>query len=136
MTNDFEFIDRTFKVADDKWTEQKECALTSQEQVDWNKWAASGIIGNGSFQYFFECSQDAESCALAYEAIGLPEAARIFRLALSIFPNAQPHEDVDERLAYVKEREELFDNLAMEIVRLDPEMEEHLSAYLRKAGFQ
>ena len=136
MTNDFRFISRTVSVADDKRTKQGDYALTSEEQEASSIWAASGIIGNGSFQYFFECSQDAERCARAYEAIGLPKAALVFRLALSLFPNSQPHEDVDERVAYVKEREELFDNLAMEIIRLDPEMEERLSAYLKKAGFR
>ncbi len=136
MTNDFKFISRTVDVADDKQTKHGDSAVTSEERVASTIWAAVGIIGNGSFQYFFECNLDAESCAQACEAIGLPEAARVFRLALSIFPNSQPHEDVDERIAYVKEREELFDNLAMEIVRLDPKMEEHLSAYLKKAEFR
>ncbi|PYK96189.1 MAG: hypothetical protein DME19_20525, partial [Verrucomicrobia bacterium] len=109
---------------------------STAERVASDVWSASGIIGNGSFQYFFECGLDAENCARAYEAIELPEVARIFRLALSLFPDSRPHEDVAERVAFVREREDAFDKLGMEIVRLDSKMEAHLSAYLKKAGLE
>ena len=74
--------------------------------------------------------------ALLRQAIELPEVARIFRLALSLFPDSRPHEDVAERVAFVREREDAFDKLGMEIVRLDSKMEAHLSAYLKKAGLE
>jgi hypothetical protein len=135
MTNEFGFIDRVVVAADTKRSENGESALSTAERVASTIWDAYGIIGNGSFQYFFECSLDAESCAQAYDAIGFPEGSRIFRLALSLFPDSRPHQDVGERVAYVQGREEVFDNLGMEILRLEPAMMEHLAAYLRKAGF-
>jgi hypothetical protein len=136
MTSESELIDRVVGIADKKRTKYGPSALSRHEKVASEIWSASGIIGNGSFQYFFECGLDAESCAQAYETIGLPEAARIFRLALSLFPNERPHDDVAERVAFVQEREETFDKLGMEIVRLDTRMETHLSAYLKKAGIE
>ena len=136
MTSEFKIIERVVGVADEKCAMHGISALSTAERVASDIWSASGIIGNGSFQYFFECGLDAENCAQAYEAIELPEAARIFRLALSLFPDSHPHEDVAERVAYVREREDAFDKLGMEIVRLDSKSEAHLSAYLKKAALE
>jgi len=136
MTSEFEIIDRVVGVADEKRAKRGVSALSTAERVASDIWSASGIIGNGSFQYFFECGLDAENCARAYEAIGMPEAARIFRLALSLFPDSHPHEDFAERVAFIREREDAFDKLGMEIVRLDSKMEALLSAYLKNAGLE
>jgi hypothetical protein len=136
MTSEFEFIDRVVGIADEKRANHGASALSREEKVASDIWGAAGIIGNGSFQYFFECGLDAESCAQAYEAIGLPEAARIFRLALSLFPDGRLHDDVADRVAFVQEREDAFDKLGMEIVRLDTKMEAYLATYLEKAGIR
>lgn len=133
--SDFDFIEKVVGLADEKRTKVGASALTPVERFASDIWAASGIIGNGSFQYFFECGLDADACADAYDTIGLPEAARIFRLAVSLFPDGRPYDDVAQRIAFVREREDVFDKLGMEIVRLDAKMQSHLSAYLRKAGF-
>ena len=134
MTSEFEIIDRVVVLADEKRAKHGVSSLSTVEKVACDIWGASGIIENGSFQYFFECGLDAENCARAYEAIELPEAARIFRLALSLFPDSRPHEVVTERVAFVREREDAFDKLGMEIVHLNSKMEARLSAYLKKAG--
>jgi hypothetical protein len=135
MTNDFEFIDRVMIAADEKRNSYGDSALSYAERIASSIWDASGIVGNGSFQYFFECGLDAERCAQAYDAIGLPEGSRIFRLALSLFPESGPHQDVEARVSFVRDREEVFDKLGMEIVRLDEKMVGHLAAYLKKSGF-
>ena len=136
MPDDFDFIETVLKAADERLANGTVTKLTPEEKVASDIWAATGTIGNGSFQYFFECELDAEISAQAYDVIGLPEGARLFRLALSLFPNNSPHEDVVERLAYIEQHEEAFDSLGMELVRLDRQMEALLAAYLRRAGYQ
>lgn len=135
MTNEFKFIDQVLVAADEKRSKCGDSSLSDAERTASTIWDACGIIGNGSFQYFFECGLDAERCAQAYEVIGLPEGSRIFRLALSLFPESGPHQIVEERVSFVRDREEIFDKLGMEIVRLDAKMERHLAAYLKESGF-
>jgi len=49
---------------------------------------------------------------------------------LAILARARPF------LRLAREREDAFDKLGLEIVRLDSKMEAHLSAYLKKAGLE
>jgi hypothetical protein len=135
MGNDFEFIEQVLDQVERRRSETGRAPLTEAEQVATDLWAAAGIIGNGSFQCFFECDLDAEACAKAYEAVGLPQGARLFRLALSLFPEGKVHSDISERLDFIREHEGAFDSLGMEVVRLDTLMRSSLAAYLRRAGF-
>jgi hypothetical protein len=135
MNPDYDFISGVIEEASRKRATDSAYSLTTAERVADDIWAALGIIGNGSFQYFFECGLNAEVCAEAYEAIGLPEGARLFRLALSLFPNSAPHADDAERLAFTQTHEEAFDALAMELIRLDKQMMALLATYLRGAGY-
>jgi Domain of unknown function (DUF4375)/HEAT repeats len=57
-----------------------------------------GQVNNGGFeQYFFNASDDAGEVAAALEDIGLAEAARTFRHAVSAFGKAGPSLDLDAR---------------------------------------
>jgi hypothetical protein len=133
---DCEFIDAFVSAAEEKSAASGTKTLSLAEKHAVSIWAASGAIGNGSFQYFFENSLSAEDAADAYEAIGMPKLANIFRTALSLFPNGKPHSDWHEALAFLREKEELFDKLAAEIYRADVEMTPLLAQYLRKTVTQ
>lgn len=63
---------------------------------------AKGIIGNGGFNYLFEGEFKGdpyfELTAAAFERIGASKASRVFRDALTLFPNSRPPRDLSERL--------------------------------------
>jgi hypothetical protein len=67
-------------------------------------WHATGIIGNGGFEYLFEGDfagdPGYELTLRAFEAIGSDLAANAFRDALGLFPKSQIHTDIEERTEY------------------------------------
>lgn len=135
-TSDFEFVNGVVCRAEDKRKTTGEGALRPEEKHAAAIWAASGIVGNGGFQYFFENGLSAEESAEAFDAIGMPGIADIFRTALSLFPEGRPHSDWSETLAFIRSKEDLFAKLSTEIWEADAEMESRLASYLRTAGIQ
>jgi hypothetical protein len=135
-TNDFEFVDGVVCRAEDKKAANGVGALSLEERHATAIWAASGIIGNGGFQYFFENSLSTEDSAEAYASIGMPKIADIFRTAASLFPGGEPPPDWPEALAFIRSREDLFARLSAEVWSADAEMIPQLANYLRNAGCQ
>lgn len=133
-TSDFELIDRVVCRAEEKKVAGGDHALRIQERRAIAIWAASGIIGNGGFQYYFENELSCEETAEGYESIGMPATASVFRVALSLFPEGKPHTDWAERLAFIRSKEDLFTKLSAEVWSADPEMIHRLAIYLRAAG--
>lgn len=121
---------------DEKKTAGGEAALRVEERHASVIWAASGIIGNGGFQYFFENGLSCESATESYAAIGMPKTADIFRTALSLFPDGRPQADWSEALAFIRSKEDLFAKLSAEVWSSDAEMLPRLATYLRAAGIQ
>lgn len=82
-------------------------SLPWPEQVVAIVYSAQGIIGNGSFEYFFSHEWPEEppyaTFVAAYRAIGAEEAADCIEVAASLFPLPDPHLDRDGRLAYLDE---------------------------------
>lgn len=129
--SDFDFIDDIFCKVIDKKEKHGLTSLSREEEVVLLIWHASGILGNGGFQYFFEQELDAEAVAKACETIGFSKPAELFRLALSVFPNGLPHKNWDERIKFVQENEQMFGNLSNGFLETDKEMEKHLAKYIR-----
>lgn len=135
-TSDFEFVNGVVCRAEEKKTAGGDAALRVEERHASEIWAASGIIGNGGFQYFFENGLSCEAVAESYEAIAMPKTADIFRTALSLFPGGRLQADWSEALDFIHSKEALFDILSAEVWSSDAEMVPRLANYLRAAGIQ
>ncbi|MDB6122579.1 MAG: hypothetical protein JWQ71_1572 [Pedosphaera sp.] len=95
--NNFDLVDGLFSVIADKEKATGLSSLSAPQRTILTLWHTHGIIGNGSFEYFFECGLDAEQTAQALEIIGFNQAATYLRLAVDLFPDSQPNEDYDMR---------------------------------------
>ena len=135
-TSDFEFVNGVVCRAEEKKTAGGDAALRVEERHASAIWAASGIIGNGGFQYFFENGLSCEAASESYEAIAMPKTADIFRTALSLFPGGRPPADWSEALDFIRSKEALFDILSAVVWCSDEEMVPRLSNYLRAAVIQ
>lgn len=133
-SNDFVFVDHLVGEAEDKKAAKGLAALCATEKHAIAIWAASGIIGNGGFQYFFENGLSAEAAAEGYDAIGMAETADIFRTALSLFPNGKPQTDWEEALAFIRSKENLFNTLSSVVWNSEVEMVSRLARYLRESA--
>ena len=135
-TSDFEFIDGVVCRAEEKKAAGGDGALRTEERHALAIWAASGIIGNGGFQFYFENALSCEDAAEGYNSISMPKTAEIFRTALSLFPGGRPQADWSEALAFIRSKEDLFAKLSAEVWFSDAEMIPRLAAYLRAAGIR
>ena len=67
-------------------------------------WLASGIIGNGGFEYLFEADVNGDPgyrlTLAAFRAIECDIAADALADALAQFPNGDPPADLDERIDF------------------------------------
>ena len=86
MSN-YDLVDRAVSRIEEKAEARGVHSLTPEEAVPYHIWGGLGIIGNGSFQFFFENKMDPEATAQAYERLGLPAVAECFRLAHSLLPD-------------------------------------------------
>jgi hypothetical protein len=133
-SGDFEFVDRIVLRAEGVKATGLGKTLKEEETHAIILWASSGIIGNGSFQYFFENGLSCEAAARSYRFIGLPAIAEIFNIALSLFPNGKLPESWPETKRAIESKEKLFDQLARQVVGADSEMTRRLAEKLRAAG--
>jgi len=95
---------------------------------------AIGIIGNGSFQYFFENQMDADETAEAMNAIGETTGAEVILRAKELFPDGSPHEDFDERLKFMQDHTDEFDALGRQVMLLEKRIDEQLITYAVRNG--
>lgn len=74
---------------------------TDEERVVMLVWHANGIVRNGGFEYLFDGyfpgDLDFQLTARAFEQIDCPQAAAMFRKALSLFPNGRIPSNINER---------------------------------------
>ena len=54
----FEQVDRVFCILADREEKLGKGSINEIERVVLLIWSATGIIGNGGFRYFFECSRN------------------------------------------------------------------------------
>lgn len=130
-SDDFNLIDTTFLKIAEKGERQGLGSLTEPEKIIDLIWRASGLIGNGGLQYFYEQEFDAKAVALAYERTGCDKCAEIIRLSLSLFPNSLPQEDWDARIQYIESHTELFDSLSTLFWKADAGTEKRLAEFVR-----
>jgi hypothetical protein len=65
------------------------------------------IVGNGGFQYFYEGATNALEVAGAMDEVGMPVWGEMFRRSVAVFPGGRPHEDQQERWAWMDEHSDL-----------------------------
>src|SRR5438552_2724729 len=108
----FDLIDRVFCKLDDKVKATGVGSLTADESVVYYVWAGLGVLGNGSFQYFFENKMDAGATAASFQELGMSTPAECFRLAESLLPSGYFHADWNHQLELLRGHEASLDSLA------------------------
>lgn len=68
----FDAVDAVFCRLAEREQQRGAESVTDIERVVLLVWHASGIIGNGGFHYFFECSLPLLATAVAYDRIDIP----------------------------------------------------------------
>jgi hypothetical protein len=67
-------------------------------------WHATGIIGNGGFQYLFEGDFEGDPgfrlTAEVFDEIGCASAAKVIRDAISLFPNGVVITNIENRIEF------------------------------------
>jgi len=110
-------------------------SITDIERVVLLVWHASGIIGNGGFHYFFECSLPLLATAEAFDRIGVDRGAAIFRRLQEFFPGRDIPDDYDERMAIVSKlydaHTDLLSRLEREFYSTDALMQHQLASWIR-----
>lgn len=134
-SKDFDQINAVFCRLADRQQQKGSETITDIEQVVLLVWHAAGIIGNGGFHYFFECSLPLLATARAYDRIGVEQAASILRRLQEFFPGRFIPDDYDERMAIVRrfygEHTDLLDQLEGEFYSTDALMEQQLAGWIR-----
>lgn len=130
--DDFEKLEELFIRLADKEERKGTKSLTKEQQVVLLVWHASGIIGNGGFQYLYEQSLNPELVAEAYEAIKCNACADILRKTTSVFPDGRPHEDWDARIDFIANHRNVFEKLDNAFWDADEEMVPRLADYVKK----
>ena len=131
---DFHLVNGLFCRLVDKEALSGPDSLTAVEAFVVAIWHASGIIGNGGLQYFYEQDLDAEAVAAAYDQIGCPECAEVLRLSWSLFPEPLSLAGRDERVEFVENHRELFEPLDHRFWECDTQMPQRLAEYVRTHG--
>lgn len=130
-SDDFKMVDRIFGRILDKKEKDGIEALAPEERVVLLIWHATGIIGNGGFQYFYEQELDAEAVACAFDKIGSRKCAEMLRHSLSLFPDSLRQASWNRRIEYIKSKSELFYRLSSQFWDAETDTEKKLANYVR-----
>ncbi len=101
-------------------------------------WGAVGLIGNGGMGYLFDSIvRDLPATAAAFDRIGASSAADALRAGFTVFPNALPPLDPDERIRLMEQMDaQAHDFLDHEcsdrFYRADHEVQRKLALYIRQ----
>jgi len=132
---EFEFVNETFKALAERKEQRGMASITDIERVVLLVWHASGIIENGGFRYFFECSLPLTDTATAYARIGVDEVVAIFHRVHDLFPHRHIPDDWDERMETVErlydKHGDLLSQLESEFYRVDGSMQRQLAGWIR-----
>jgi len=105
LNDDFELCDQVFVAIGDRYKHWISAdKYRPVERVVMLVWHATGIIGNGGFEYLFSDDFDGDPgfrlTLAAFEEADCPEAAAALREALAQFPNGQLPTDLNERTTF------------------------------------
>ena len=128
--NSFELVNRVCAKLDEKVEKSGMASLTPEERIVWFVWSALGILGNGSFQYFFENDLDPEATACCFQEIGLSNAAECFRLADSLLPAEYSKAEWKRQLEMLQQLEVSLDTLARAVLSEEKQAEARLEQHI------
>lgn len=101
---DFDLCNRCYVAVSDEYFDTDVGDLPAANRVVLLIWRATGIIGNGGFEYLFSADfvgdTGFERTAAAFDEIGCASAASALRGAIALFPNGELIVDVDERMRF------------------------------------
>jgi hypothetical protein len=129
-TERFGVVDGLFCKLDDRVQTEGVTSLSAEERIVYFTWAALGVLGNGSFQYFFESQMDVQAAAQSFQGLGLPDAAECFHLAHSLLPDGFDSADWGRQLIMLKEHEASLDALAQRVLADSKDAEARLADYI------
>ena len=129
--DDFELIDAVCCRLVDKEREMGAERLAPEERVVCYIWGALGLLGNGSFQYFFENEMDPDAVAESLDLLGFPSIAACFRETRNLFPEQIDQSNWDQTLAFMQQHESEFDSLAVRVLQSEKQIQASLATYIR-----
>lgn len=133
---DFELCNQVFKRIGARHGEVLDLFMeTEYERVVTTTWHASGIIGNGGFEYLFEGTFKGDPgyqlTLDSFRRIGCNKAAAAMAEALSCFPDGVSPADPDEAtLLYLEVPEQRREELIEQFLQGD--LERKLAAFIRE----
>ena len=136
MSNEhFDAVDAVFCRLAEREQQQGAESISDIERVVLLVWHAAGIVGNGGFHYFFECSLPLLATAEAYDRIGVEQAASVLRRLQEFFPGRQIPDDYDERMAIVSRfydaQADFLTDLERQFYSTGALMEQQLAGWIR-----
>jgi hypothetical protein len=120
----------------DQYGEANEAAnFPELERVVVIVWAATGIIENGGFGYYFSSilpgDLNYKHTIESFNAIGSTKAEKAINKAFQLFPGGRPPYDKSERMAsYHSYPEDLLSSIDIEFYDSIEELEKCLAAYI------
>jgi hypothetical protein len=110
LTDDFELCNGVFCRFADLNNEIDVDSYTEEERVVTLVWHASGIIGNGGFEYLFEGWFTGDAgyvyTAAAFKTIGATQSYGAFQRALGVFGDQYPDDSAERDAVYHRVPEE------------------------------
>jgi hypothetical protein len=136
ITDDFELCDGVFGRFADCNNEIDVDSYTEEERVVTLVWHASGIIGNGGFEYLFEGWFTGDPgyvyTAAAFKAIGATESYGAFQRALGAFGDRYPDDPAERDAAYHRVPEQERNAISRQFWDDDENVTAALARYIRE----
>lgn len=129
--SDFELTNKVFCIIDDKVEERGISSLTPEQMVVYFVWGSWGLLGNGSFQYFFENEFDAEASAQSFNELGFFDIADCLRKALQLLPSNFLQMEWKTQHKLLEQNEDELDALANKILAHKVEVFSNMANYIR-----
>jgi hypothetical protein len=137
--SDWELCDATFVKISDRYNNRVYASkYTPEERVVMLVWHASGLIGNGGFDYLFSGDFEGDPgfrlTAEAFSTVGLTRSHEAFEEAFKLFPEGHMPEDAEQRMVVFKGIDEAVRESLNQKVWLDDSektIETKLAGYIR-----
>jgi len=132
---DFDMIDAVFCQLAERKERLGSQSITDIEEVVLLIWHASGVIGNGGFQYSLECGLPLREIAQAYHRIGVDQAALVLQKVWRLVFHGELPEDHGQRMRIIsnlcEQHRPLLDRLEADYYSTDALMQRQLAGWIR-----
>jgi len=136
IADDFKLCDAVFCRFADFNNQIDVESYTEEERVVTLVWHATGIIGNGGFQYLFEGEFTGDPgfvcTAAAFKTIGASESYAAFQRALGLFGGQYPADREQRIAAYLRVPKDQRDAIERQFYNDEKRMHSGLACYIRE----